>query len=55
MLEWAEEDLVQEQEEVEDLKEMMRRKEILTTYHFVMLLLFACIIGLMLQNMGVLS
>ena len=55
MLEWAEEDLVQEQEEVEDLKEMMRRKkEILTTYRFVTVLLFACMIGLILQNMGVL-
>ena len=61
MVEWAEEDLVQEQEEVEELKDMMRGEKILTaycvvvvfmwTYHVVMVITVVCIIVIMLQNM----
>lgn len=55
MLDWAQRDLEQEQEEVEELKGMLRRKNnILTTYRFIMILTFACIIAVMLQNMSIL-
>lgn len=53
-LELAEDILKKEKQEVENLVQIVRRhKDVLVTYRFILVLVFACIAGVWLQKMGV--
>ena len=54
VLEWTEDDLDEEKDEVKELTRMLtRQREILTTYRCILVFLIAILAGLLLHNVGV--